>query len=130
MGFQNIFYIFAKILIFKFCIFMETEEIYYKLMKIGDNYEASVRGVTREELENETIVLKNAFITLYEECQELEEMNERDTYKLKEDNERLRKMVQQIYEAFKKKALKYIVNSKMDTEDLNLFKEIFNTYLK
>lgn len=130
MGFQNIFYIFAKILIFKFCIFMETEEIYYKLMKIGDNYEASVRGVTREELENETIVLKNAFITLYEECRELEEMNERDTYKLKEDNERLRKMVQQIYEAFKKKALKYIVNSKMDTEDLNLFKEIFNTYLK
>lgn len=34
---------------------METEEIYYKLMKIGDNYEASVRGVTREELENETL---------------------------------------------------------------------------
>lgn len=113
---------------------MEIEEIYSKLMKIGDNYEASVKNAPKEQLETETIALKNAFLELYDEYSKLEEISELDALydikKLKEDNERLRKMVQQIYEAFKKKALKYIVNSKMDTEDLNLFKEIFSTYLK
>lgn len=99
---------------------MDFEEVFERLEKIGDvKYEISLNNVEKEELVDEALVLKDAFMDLYESRKAL-----------KEDNERLRKMVQQIYEAFKRKALKYIVNSSMNTKDLNLFKEIFSTYLK
>lgn len=116
---------------------MNCFKIYKKLKKIdADVYRESVRKAEREDLERETLALRNAVLELgnsiqYEDAlqSENDELYEK-IQTLEDDNERLRKAVTGMYDTFKKYSLKFIVESDLSTDDLNLFKQIFKSYLK
>ena len=110
--------------------FMDSYEVYQKLEDMPkEKYIKSITAADRIALELEAMTLRNAVLELGKYPQKLV-MSQREGKRLKEDNERLRKAVAGIYETFKKKALKFIVESNIVTKDLNLFKEIFSSYLK
>lgn len=119
---------------------MKIDEFYGKTIP-RENYLETVKAMKRNELENELMTLMDA---LDEFCQVLEVWDVKsdavldvyaayevsDVKELKEDNERLRKAVHNIYDEFKKRALKFIVSGVSTGEQLQIFKEIFATYLK
>ena len=109
---------------------MDSYKVYEKLKEISEErYAESLSAADRDALENEAMTLRKAVLEIGEFVLKLYTAQQQ-IKRLKEDNERLRKAVSGIYDAFKKKALKFIVESNIVTKDLNLFKEIFSSYLK
>jgi hypothetical protein len=109
---------------------MDSYKVYEKLKEISEErYAESLSAADRDALENEAMTLRKAVLEIGEFVLKLYTAQQQ-IKRLKEDNERLRKAVSGIYDAFKKKSLKFIVESNIVTKDLNLFKEIFSSYLK
>ena len=130
---------------------MTGKETYDRLTEIDVNtYAASVTAVEKEKLVEEVMVLRNAVLELGDICSILNTFSiekaecfndeldylydinqlKKENKALTEDNNRLKKAVHNIYEAFKAKSLQFIVNSDISSDDLKLFKEIFKSYLK
>lgn len=113
---------------------MNGIEIYKMLRNIKpESYAESRAAVEREDLEKEVTILRDAVVELGGICDLLGVNHIEDACRyvgLADENDRLRKAVHGIYDVFKAKALKFIVDSDLSIDDLKLFKNIFKTYLK